>query len=237
MTFLLSWGTLATETLCIIVLPLETGGGTAMRGAYLQWSVDSPSGIPSAALDTCTSCQWSSDTTTVVRKLGYLHAVYLWHRVVSGVQGAGFIEFARNDIAWTNWAGIYLAQESSYQTYGSFDLHVVGNTIRYANLIGSHDGMLAYSSKPALSNRSLTFGEVPSRVERVTIENNTVALTAKGIGNGFGIEIRASVDQGQVLGNAFHGNRSPQLVCAGTHFTCQNEQSAQLATMSNSFDY
>ena len=39
-------------------------------------------------------------------------------------QGAGFIEFARNDIAWVSWAGVYLAQESSYHTYGSFDLRV-----------------------------------------------------------------------------------------------------------------
>ena len=43
-----------------IVPPLETGGGTAMREGYLQWSVDSPSGISSAALDTMNSCQWSS---------------------------------------------------------------------------------------------------------------------------------------------------------------------------------
>ena len=136
-------------------------------------------------------------------------------------QGAGVIEFARNSIAWTNWAGIYLAQESSYHTYGSFDLHVVGNIIRYANLLGSHDGVLAYSSNPMLSNRSLTFGEVPNRVERVTIVNNTVALTARGIGNGFGIEIRDSVDMGQVVGNDLYGNLSPQLICAGTHFKCQ----------------
>jgi hypothetical protein len=101
---------------------------------------------------------------------------------------------------------------------------VVGNTIRYANLIGSHDGMLVYSSDPTLSNRSLTFGEVPNRVERVTIENNTVALTAKGIGNGFGIEIRESVDQGQVRGNVLSENRSPQLVCAGTRFKCQKPE-------------
>lgn len=152
--------------------------------------------------------------------------------MVCGAQGAGFIEFARNDIAWTNWAGVYLAQESSYKTYGSFDLRVLENTIRHANLIGSHDGMLVYSSDPELSNRSLTFGEVPNRVERVTIENNTVAFTAKGIGNGFGIEIRASVDNGQVLDNALRGNRPPQLVCAATHFKCQNEQFTQLATKS-----
>jgi hypothetical protein len=42
--------------------------------------------------------------------------------------GAGFIAFQRNDIARTQWAGVYLAQEDSYVTFGAFDLWVQNNT-------------------------------------------------------------------------------------------------------------
>jgi hypothetical protein len=42
-------------------------------------------------------------------------------------------------------------------------------------------------------------------VERVTIKGNTVTDTSKGVGNGFGIEIRASVDSGVVSGNTLTG--------------------------------
>jgi hypothetical protein len=121
---------------------------------------------------------------------------------------------------------VYLAQEDSYATFGSFDLHVLGNTIRYANLIGSHDGMLLYSGSPTLSNVSRSFGTVSHRVSRVTIRGNVVTNTSKGIGNGHGIEVRSSVDTGEAGGNTLAGNVAPQLVCDGTNFKCPTQLKA-----------
>ena len=133
--------------------------------------------------------------------------------------GAGFIAFERNDIARTQWAGVYLAQEDGYATYGTFDVQVVGNTIAQTNLGGSHDGILAYSDSPTGSDPSTTFGTVPHRVERLTLSGNLVEDTAPGIGDGFGIEVRDSVDTGSVIGNTLTHNQTPQLVLNGTNFT------------------
>ncbi len=133
--------------------------------------------------------------------------------------GAGFISFQSNDIARTNWAGVYLAQEDSYSTYGTFDIRVVGNTIAQANLAGSHDGLLAYADSPTGSHASATFGTVSHRVENLIIQSNDIVDTAAGVGNGFGIEIRASVDAGDVSANTLTHNQTPQLVIDGTNFT------------------
>jgi hypothetical protein len=140
-----------------------------------------------------------------------------WARGLAVVGGA-FIDFESNDIANTQWAGIYVAQESSYSTYGAFDITVVQNTIAYANLNGSHDGLLAYSADPTSSRPSTTFGSVSNRIQSLTVENNSIADTSSGIGNGFGIEIRSSCDTGTVIGNVLTHNISPQLVVDGSNF-------------------
>jgi hypothetical protein len=133
--------------------------------------------------------------------------------------GAGFISFQSNDIARTNWAGVYLAQEDSYATFGTFDIRVIGNTIGQANLSGSHDGLLAYADSPGGSHASTTFGTLGHRLERLTIQGNAIHDTAAGVGNGFGIEIRSSADTGDVSGNTLTHNQAPQLVLDGTNFT------------------
>lgn len=136
--------------------------------------------------------------------------------------GAGFISFQNNDIAGTQAAGIYLAQEDGYATYGTFDIRVLGNTIARANLGSSHDGLLAYADSPAGSDPSTTFGTVPHQIQRLTIQDNSISDTAAGVGNGHGIEIRSSVDTGDVSGNTLTHNQAPQLVVNGTHFTQSN---------------
>jgi hypothetical protein len=133
--------------------------------------------------------------------------------------GAGFVTFQNNDIDRTQWAGVYLAQETSYATYGTFDVFVTGNTIAHANLNGSHDGLLAYADDPAGSHASATFGSLSSKVVRLTIHGNALSDTAAGVGNGFGVEIRASVDTGDISGNTLSRNKAPQLVVSGTNFT------------------
>jgi hypothetical protein len=133
--------------------------------------------------------------------------------------GAGFIELASNDVDRTQWAGIYLAQENAYDTYGTFDVFVTRNTIAHANLAGSHDALLASADAPTASHSSASFGDVGNAVRNLTVRDNTFRDTAAGIGNGFGIEIRASVDGGEVIGNTLIGNRAPQLVLDGSHFT------------------
>jgi hypothetical protein len=136
--------------------------------------------------------------------------------------GAGFIAFQSNDIAETQAAGIYLAQEDSFVTYGTFDVRVVGNTIAQANLASSHDGLLAFSDSPAGSDSSMTFGTIPHAIERLTIAGNAISDTAAGIGHGYGIEIRPTVDTGDVSGNVLAHNQPPQLVINGTNFTQSN---------------
>jgi hypothetical protein len=133
--------------------------------------------------------------------------------------GAGFIAFEHNDVGRTQWAGVYLAQEDSYSTFGTFDITVVGNNVVEANQGGSHDGLLAYASSPADTDPSITFGDIVHRVSRISIRDNTIASTAPGIGNGFGVELRASVDGGDVTGNTLTANRDPQLVIDGTNIT------------------
>jgi hypothetical protein len=135
------------------------------------------------------------------------------------VVGGEFVLLDHNDIDRTQWAGIYLAQETSYQTYGVSDVTVTSNTIAHANLYGSHDGLLAYSDTPSGSHASASLGTVSSRVQRLTITGNTFSNTAAAMGNGFGIEIRSSVDTGTVTGNTLTANQPPQLVVNGTNFT------------------
>ena len=92
-------------------------------------------------------------------------------------------------------------------------------TIAHANLNGSHDGLLAYAGDPTGAHASATFGNLSSKVERLTIRGNTLNDTSAGVGNGFGVEIRASVDTGDISGNTLSRNKAPQLVVNGTAFT------------------
>ena len=138
--------------------------------------------------------------------------------------GAGFISFASNDIDRTQWAGIYLAQESSYSTYGTFEISVLRNTVAHANLAGSHDALLAFSDDPTGSRNSASLGNVSNQVRALTVRDNTFSDTSAGVGNGHGIEIRGSVDGGEVVGNVLSGNRTPQLVLDGSNFTQSDNQ-------------
>ena len=79
--------------------------------------------------------------------------------------------------------------------------------------------MLAYADSPAGSHASTTFGTIGHRLERLTIQGNAIHDTAAGGGNGSGIEIRSSVDTGDVSGNTLTHNQAPQLVVDGTNFT------------------
>jgi hypothetical protein len=132
--------------------------------------------------------------------------------------GAGFIDFADNDIAGTKWAGIYVAQESSYDTYGSFSISVHRNRIAAANRGGTHDGLLAFAARPELSAPSRTFGEVSNRVVNLRVRDNTFADTAPGEGGGSGIRVRDSCEGGQVDGNQIIGGASPGVVVSGERF-------------------
>jgi hypothetical protein len=140
------------------------------------------------------------------------------------VVGGGFIVFDHNDIDRTQWAGVYLAQENSYRTYGVFDLTVSRNQIAHANQNGSHDGLLVYADAPGESHDSVSFGSVSNRVRRISVRENVISDTSAGIGNGFGIEIRSGIDTGEVTGNVLSGNKPPQLVVNGTNFTTSNNQ-------------
>jgi hypothetical protein len=140
------------------------------------------------------------------------------------VVGGGFVLLDHNDIDRTKWAGVYLAQENSYQTYGAFDVTVSRNVVSHANLGGSHDGLLAYTDAPGTSHDSVSLGSVPNQVRRIFVRDNTFSNTSAGVGNGFGIEIRSSVDTGEVTGNVLTGNQPPQIVVNGTNFTTSGNQ-------------
>jgi hypothetical protein len=140
------------------------------------------------------------------------------------VVGGAFVFLDHNDIDRTQWAGVYLAQENSYKTYGASDVTVSNNAIAHANLGGSHDGLLAYSDSPGETHPSTSLGSVPNQLRRIAIVGNTISDTAPGNGNGYGIEIRSSVDTGEVTNNVLSGNKAPQLVVDGTHFTSNGNQ-------------
>ena len=83
-----------------------------------------------------------------------------------------------------------------------------------ANLILFVAAFYAGSSKASAS-----FGVVSSQIRRLTVSDNAFSNTAAGAGNGFGIEIRSSVDTGTVTGNDLTANQPPQVVVNGTNFT------------------
>jgi hypothetical protein len=140
------------------------------------------------------------------------------------VVGGGFVLLDHNDVDRTQWAGVYLAQENSYQTYGVFDVTVSRNTIRHANLAGSHDGLLAYADAPGESHGTASLGAVSNQIRRVFVRDNAFSDTAKGVGNGFGIELRSSVDMGEVTDNVLSNNTPPGLVVNGTNITASGNR-------------
>jgi hypothetical protein len=115
--------------------------------------------------------------------------------------GAGFISIEHNVILRTQAAGIYIAREDAYSTYGSFSVFVRGNRIVNANLNATHDGLLAYADEPEATAPSKTFGDIPNRVRDLEIRNNAFDDTSPGRGGGFGIQVRASCSGGDVVGN------------------------------------
>ncbi len=133
--------------------------------------------------------------------------------------GAGFVTFQNNDIARTEAAGIYLAREAGYATYGTFNINVVRNLIDSANLNSSHDGLLAYADDPTSSNPTQSFGSLTNTIENLNIDSNTFTNTAAGIGNGWGIEIRSSCDGGAVTNNTVITARTPGIVVNGANYT------------------
>lgn len=140
------------------------------------------------------------------------------------VVGGGFVLLDHNDIDRTQWAGVYLAQENSYNTYGVFDVTISRNVVSHANLGGSHDGLLAYADMPTESHDAASLGSVSSQIRRIVVRDNTFSETSPGIGNGFGIEIRSSADTGEVTNNVLIGNQPPQLVVNGTNFVTSGNE-------------
>jgi parallel beta-helix repeat protein len=51
------------------------------------------------------------------------------------------------------------------------------------------------------------------------VNGNAFTDTSAGVGNGFGIEVRSSVDTGQVIDNTVTHAKAPGIVVAGTGFT------------------
>jgi hypothetical protein len=140
------------------------------------------------------------------------------------VVGGAFILFDHNDIDRTQWAGVYIAQENSYETYGVSDVTVSSNTIDHANLAGSHDGLLAYADAPGSSHAAVSLGTVSNQIRRIHVVQNTFENTSAGVANGFGIEIRSSVDTGEVTDNVLTANQPPQLVINGTNVAKSGNQ-------------
>jgi hypothetical protein len=132
--------------------------------------------------------------------------------------GAGFIDFQDNDIERTQAAGIYVAHESSYKTFGAFDITVLRNRIASANLASSHDGLLAFADAPEAGAPSRTFGMIPNAIRRLIVKDNTFTDIAPGVAHGLGIEIRDGCEGGEVSGNTVTRSASPGIVVHGKGF-------------------
>jgi hypothetical protein len=139
-------------------------------------------------------------------------------RGVSAV-GAAFLDIRGNDLARTQAAGIYVARERSYNTYGSFDVTIAGNRVAEANLGLTHDGLLAYADEPTDRIPSRSFAMVPNAVRNLFVLQNSFVDISPGKGNGFGIEIRASASHGTVMDNAVQNPNGPGIVVLGDGFT------------------
>jgi hypothetical protein len=134
--------------------------------------------------------------------------------------GAGFIAFEDNVIQRTQAAGIYVARERPYGTYGSFSVLVRGNRIENANRDATHDGLLAYADEPDATAPSKSFGEIPNRVRDLEVRDNTIIDTSPGRGGGFGIQVRSSCRGGEVVGNVIDRSaRSAGLDIAGEQYS------------------
>jgi hypothetical protein len=150
--------------------------------------------------------------------------------------GAGYIDFQDNVIARTQHAGIYVAREDSYNTFGSFSVLAVRDHVTAANLSGSHDGLLAFADDPTATNPSHTFGSVPNPVRNLTVEDCSFIDTAPGVGNGYGIEVRSSCETGSVTGNTVINGTAPGIVVTGTMFAVSgNTYSTQASPAAGRF--
>ena len=140
--------------------------------------------------------------------------------------GAGFIQFRYNDIARTNWAGVYVARETSYDTYGSFSIEVVGNRVSAANLRGTHSGLLAYADESANSSHSRSFGPVMNAVRDLIVTDNVFEDTRPGLGAGraLGIEVRKSCVGGHVGHNTITGAKGPGLAVEGASYSLDSNR-------------
>jgi hypothetical protein len=132
--------------------------------------------------------------------------------------GAGYVLLADNDIARTQAAGIYVARESSYKTFGSFDVTVLRNHVALSNLDLTHDGLLAYADSPEEGNPSPTFGMVPNAIRNLIVKDNTFTDIARSRGGGYGIEVRDSCRGGTISGNTVERATGPGIVVRGAGF-------------------
>jgi hypothetical protein len=133
--------------------------------------------------------------------------------------GGAYIDFQDNVVQRTQMAGVYVASESSYMTFGSFSVIVLRDRITDANLGGSHDGLLAFADDPTTTHPSKTFGTVPNEIRSLSVQDNTITDTSAGAGNGYGIEVRTSCVGGTVVDNDVTHAVAPGIVVRGTGFT------------------
>jgi hypothetical protein len=132
--------------------------------------------------------------------------------------GAGYVLVADNDIARTRAAGIYIARESSFNTFGSFEITVLRNRVALSNLDLSHDGLLAYADSPEASSPSRTFGMVPNAIRNLIVKENTFMDIVRSRGGGYGIEVRDSCRGGTISGNTVERATEPGIVVQGAGF-------------------
>lgn len=96
------------------------------------------------------------------------------------VCGGSKVRIRRNQIRETKWAGIYLASEESYDTYGTSDISIEGNELVAANRSrdgGSH-ACITIVGRPG---KSIVRGsQAPNQNSAIHIASNTVRGDGKG---------------------------------------------------------
>ena len=139
------------------------------------------------------------------------------------VVGGGFILLNHNDIDRTQWAGVYLAQENSYMTYGVFDVTVRSNTNHPREPGGQPRRTPRLRGRPRREPHDGVARQRVDQIRRITVTDNAFGDTSAGVGNGFGIEIRSSVDTGAVTDNVLTSDQA-QLVVKGTNSPMSGNQ-------------
>lgn len=144
------------------------------------------------------------------------------------VVGGEAVTIDHNTIESSDVAGIYLASEDSYNTYGPRDVKVTNNTLRNANQkhAVTHGGIYVFG-RTAAGNGS----PVPYLAQNITISGNTLTDTYY-----MGIRIGGHANAVRVTGNRIRGTTAEGIAVSDTGDTSAGAGARDVVVSGNTIE-